>query len=151
MSTQAITESTFESTVTADGIVLLDFWADWCGPCKQFAPVFEKASEQHPDITFGKIDTEDQQRLAAALEITSIPTIMAFRDGVPIFRQAGALPAPALEDVIGQIRELDMEVVKKEYAEQVVAHEAQMAQQQAAQSGHQGTPGTNDPTAVPGL
>ena len=100
MSTVALTEQNFEQTVTGEGITLVDWWAAWCGPCRMFAPVFESTSEQHEDISFGKIDTEDQQGLAAAAQITSIPTLMAFRDGVLVFSQAGALPAASLEKLI---------------------------------------------------
>ena len=117
MSTVELTESTFEETVR-EGIVLVDFWAAWCGPCRQFAPVFEKASGEHTDITFGKIDTEDQPELAGMAQIMSIPTLMAFRDGVLVFSQAGALPETALEQVIQAVRELDMEDVRKQVAEQ---------------------------------
>jgi thioredoxin 1 len=118
MSTIALTEENFEQTVTGDGITLVDWWAAWCGPCRMFGPVFETASEQHSDITFGKIDTEDQQGLAAAAQISSIPTLMAFRDGVLVFSQAGALPAASLEKLIEAVRGLDMEQVRSEIASQ---------------------------------
>ena len=118
MSTVALTEETFEEVVTKDGITLVDWWASWCGPCRMFAPVFEAASETHTDITFGKIDTEDQQGLAADAQITSIPTLMAFRDGILVFSQPGALPAPALEQVIKAVQDLDMDDVRAEVAKQ---------------------------------
>jgi thioredoxin 1 len=110
-------EVTFEPTVTGDGIVLVDLWAEWCGPCKQFGPVFEAASEAHEDILFAKVDTEAEQRLAAALGIRSIPTLMAFRDGVLVFQQAGALPAPALEQLIAAVRDLNMVEVHRKVEE----------------------------------
>jgi thioredoxin 1 len=118
MSTVALTRETFEETVTRPGITLVDWWASWCGPCRMFAPVFENASETHSDVTFGKIDTEDQQELSAAAGITSIPTLMAFRDGILVFRQPGALPAAALEKVIAAVRDLDMDEVHADIARQ---------------------------------
>ena len=118
MSTIALTEDTFEETVTRPGITLVDWWASWCGPCRMFAPVFDAAAAQHTDIVFAKIDTETEQALAGAAGIMSIPTLMAFREGVLIFAQPGALPAPALEDLITQVRALDMEVVRDEIARQ---------------------------------
>ena len=118
MSTIELTKETFEETVIQPGITLVDWWASWCGPCQMFAPVFQAASEEHADVRFGKIDTEDQQELAAAAQITSIPTLMAFRDGVLVFSQPGALPAPALEQVIKAVRDLDMDEVRAEVAKQ---------------------------------
>jgi thioredoxin 1 len=112
MSTINLTADDFEKTVTESDILLVDFWAEWCGPCKQFGPVYEEASKQNPDIKFGKIDTEAEQALASAAGITSIPTLMAFREGVLVFAQPGALPAPMLNNVIGAVRDLDMNAVR---------------------------------------
>jgi thioredoxin 1 len=118
MSTRNLTYTDFESTISGEGIVLVDFWASWCGPCRMFAPVYEAASEEHTDIVFGKVDTEAEQQLAGAARITSIPTLMAFRDGILVFSQPGALAAPALEQVIHAVRDLDMEDVRRQVEEQ---------------------------------
>lgn len=112
MPTQELTTSTFESTIRDNSIVLVDFWAEWCGPCKSFSPVYEAASEQHDDVVFGKVDTEAEQQLAGAAQITSIPTLMAFREGILVFAQPGALPGPALEQVITGVKDLDMDEVR---------------------------------------
>jgi thioredoxin len=118
MPTTEITKDTFNDTINNNNIVLVDWWAEWCGPCRSFAPVFEEASQTHTDIVFGKVDTETQPELAAMARITSIPTIMAFREGILIFSQAGALPAGSLEELIGKVRELDMEQVHAALADE---------------------------------
>lgn len=118
MATIDLTSDVFEKTVTAPGITLVDFWAEWCGPCKQFGPIFEAASNSNGDITFAKVDTEAEQALASAAGITSIPTLMAFRDGILVFAQPGALPAPVLDEVITAVRGLDMDEVRAKVAEQ---------------------------------
>jgi len=118
MPTTQITKDTFNDTINNNNIVLVDWWAEWCGPCKSFAPVFEEASEKHADIVFGKVNTETQPELSAMAWITSIPTIMAFREGILIFSQAGALPARSLEELIGKVRELDMEQVHAALADE---------------------------------
>ncbi|MFG3112106.1 thioredoxin [Streptomyces tendae] len=128
-STVELTKENFDQTVTDNEFVLIDFWAEWCGPCKQFGPVYEKAAEANPDLVFGKVDTEAQPELAQAFGIQSIPTLMIVRDQVAVFAQPGALPEAALTDVIGQARKLDMDEVRKSVAEQ---------QAQAGQNGQEG-------------
>jgi thioredoxin 1 len=118
MATVALTLDNFEQTILGGGTVFVDFWAAWCGPCLQFAPNYEAASEANPDFVFAKVDTEDQQQLAAAMNITSIPTIMAFKEGIGVFAQAGALPRPMLDDLVSQVRALDMDRVRADLARQ---------------------------------
>ena len=117
MATVTLHNDNFETTIAENAIVLVDFWATWCGPCRQFGPVYEEASNKHTDIVFGKVDTDAEQNLARAAQISSSPTIMAFRDGIAVFRQSGALPGAALDDLIQQIRDLDMDQVRASIAE----------------------------------
>lgn len=124
MSTKDLKIDNFEETISAEGIVFVDFWAEWCGPCRAFAPVFEKAAEANKDIVFGKVDTEDQQQLAADFRITSIPTLMVFRDGIRVFSQPGALGAPQLEQLVEGARALNMDEVRAQIAEQEAAANA---------------------------
>ncbi|HEY6742539.1 MAG TPA: thioredoxin [Lapillicoccus sp.] len=128
MATTELTAQNFEKTVLDNGTVLVDFWADWCGPCQRFGPIYEDVSEQHDDIVFAKVDTEAEQALAAAVNITSIPTLMAFRDGILVFRQAGALPKESLQSLISQVGALDMDAVRAELAEK----KSDTAKQQAS-------------------
>ncbi|MCB0965261.1 MAG: thioredoxin [Ilumatobacter sp.] len=119
--TTTLSMDTFEETVTGDGITFVDFWAEWCGPCKMFGPIFEETAQENPDVTFAKVDTEAEQQLAGALGIMSIPTLMIFRDGIQLFSQAGALPKNALDDLLRQVRELDMDEVRKQLADEADA------------------------------
>jgi thioredoxin 1 len=132
MATATATSEAFDELIEGDGIVLVDFWAAWCGPCRQFAPVFEAASEQHEDIRFLKVDTEEERELAARAAITSIPTLMAFRDGILVYARPGALPAPMLEQLIEGVRALDMDDVRRQLAEQEAADDGVAGPAEAA-------------------
>ena len=121
MATLDLTKDNFEQTIDDNDIVLVDFWAEWCGPCKMFAPWYEEVSDNHEDIVFGKVDTEDQQELAASFNIRSIPTLMVFRDNILVFSQPGALPQESIEQLVEQVRELDMDDVRRQIDEHATA------------------------------
>ncbi|WP_084039470.1 thioredoxin [Demequina sp. NBRC 110053] len=121
MSTVELTTDSFEQTVTKDGIVLVDFWAEWCGPCKRFAPIYDQSSEANPEIVHAKVDTEEHQELSAQFGITAIPTLMAFRDGIMVYNRAGAMAGPDLQNLVKAVEGLDMDEVRKQVAEQAAA------------------------------
>jgi thioredoxin len=125
MATVALTGENFNQYVEKDGVLVIDWWAPWCGPCRTFGPIYDKASEQHADVTFGKVNTEEQPELAGTFQIQAIPTLMVFRDQVLVFARPGALPAAALDEIIGQVRALDMDDVRKKIAEEEKAEESE--------------------------